>query len=230
MRWLIVLVALLSAACGGSSAGPSAIPASSATTPTVQAIDVQPCPTAAAGVDLGFFRQIGCNGFELPIQSTRRWTIAPRLYIRTVDETGTPIDAVTLDTVQAAMTAVAPAWMNGRGLAGVERGAESREGVSGWITVKWPAPSTDDFACGRATDGVDGGWIALNSGAPGGASCGCNGSRIKPVVAKHELGHALGYWHTGGDSLTDVMSGQSQMRCDAGPSTREVQAAAYQYR
>lgn len=188
----------------------------------LQTIDVQPCP-ASGPLDLGFYRQIACNGFELPIQSTRRWTVAPRLYIRTIDDAGAPIDAVTLETVQAAMTAVAPAWMNGRGLAGVERGADSREGVSGWITVKWSGRA--DIYCGLSQIAIDGGYIELHYGGP---SCGCNGSRMRPITAKHELGHALGYYHT--DSPTDVMSGQSPMRCDAEPSVREVAAAAYQYR
>jgi predicted Zn-dependent protease len=59
-------------------------------------------------------------------------------------------------------------------------------------------------------------------------SCSCNGSAIRPGTARHELGHALGYYHT--DSATDLMSGLPVSRCDASPSPREQQAIAYHYR
>jgi len=223
MKWL-AFVALLASACGGSPTGPT--PAAAAPV-VVSTIQVSPCPSLGP-FDLGFYQQIGCNGFERPMQSVRRWMVAPKLYIRTVDEAGTPIDAVTLDTVQRAMTEVAPQWTGGHfGLASVERGAASREGVSGWITVKWPAPNPADYLCGLAQGGVDGGWIELHYAA---VNCaGCNGSRVRPNIAKHELGHALGYYHTDASS-TDIMCQETLSPCDQQPSARELQAAAFQYR
>ena len=89
--------------------------------------------------------------------------------------------------------------------------------------MKWPT-SVPDF-CGRSQVGVDGGWIELNYKV---GFCGCNGSAMRPRTARHELGHALGYWHT--SDPTDLMSGLSVQGCDQQPSARELAAAAYHYR
>lgn len=183
------------------------------------------CPDAAGSLDLGFYREIGCNGFDLPLQPVRRWMIAPKLYIRTIDEAGAAVDGVTLDTVQNAMIETAPQWTAGRFTLMVERGTDTREGQTGWITVKWPATANAAPACGRSEVAIDGGWIELNYKV---TACACNGSAMRPRTARHELGHALGYWHT--DSPGDLMSGLQVAGCDAQPSVRELAAAAYQYR
>lgn len=227
---VVAIVALLCSACGSSSpTAPSTPPPVVVVPPppvVVQTIQVSPCPTATVGVDLNFFREIGCNAFDTPIQPVRRWMVAPKLYLRTIDEAGAPIDALTLDTVQNAMLEIAPVWTAGHfGLDGVTRGTDTREGQTGWITVKWPATNAAAPSCGQSEVAIDGGWIALNYKV---ASCGCNGSAMRPRTARHELGHALGYWHT--DSPADLMSGQQVAGCDASPSARELQAVAAQYR
>ena len=189
-------------------------------------ITVSACPEAVSGLDLGFYRQIGCNAFDTPLQPVRRWAFAPKLYIRTIDEAGAAIDPVTLDTVAGAMGATATAWTGGRfGLAAIERGTETRVGQSGWITVKWPATAAAAPACGRADVASDGGTIELNYKV---TPCACNGSAMRARTARHELGHALGYWHT--DNAGDVMAGLQVFGCDASPSARELAAAVYQYR
>lgn len=228
-----VLVALFLCSACGSSSPTAPAPITPAPTPTpvptpppvVSLITVSACPEAVPGMDLSFYREIGCNAFDLPLQSVRRWNVAPKLYLRTVDDAGAPIDAVTLDTVQNAMIDVAPKFTAGRfGLEGVLRGTDTREGQTGWITVKWPTAGLTGL-CGRSDVGRDGGTIELNTVSP---TCGCNSSKIRPRTASHELGHALGYWHT--DSTADLMSGQAVQGCDQQPSARELAAAAYQYR
>lgn len=226
----VVCVALFAAGCGGSSpTAPAPVPVTPAPTPTpppvVSMISVSACPDAVPGMDLGFYRQIGCNGFDLPLQSVRRWNVAPKLYIRTVDEAGAAIDAVTLDTVQNAMVASAPTLTAGRFQLAVERGTDTRENASGWVTVKWPA--TAQSFCGRSAVGVDGGAIELSYKTSG---CGCSGTSSFARVARHELGHALGYWHT--DNGADLMSNlpATAKSCDQQPSARELAAASYQYR
>ena len=199
--------------------------------PLVSMITVSACPEAVSGLDLGFYRQIGCNAFDTPLQPVRRWAFAPKLYIRTIDEAGAAIDPVTLDTVAGAMGATAASWAGGKfGLAAIERGTETREGRSGWITVKWPTATTG--ACGSSDVAKDGGTIELRYRVPN-CDFGCGRGAIRPRTARHELGHAIGYWHT--DNTDDLMSGVAVSvgagdRCDASPSARELSAAAYQYR
>jgi hypothetical protein len=223
MKRLVIGVALLASACAGnSSTGPS-IPSTPIVVPNVT---VSPCPASGAGIplDFGFYQQIGCNAFDGPMQSVRRWTVAPRLYIRTVDDAGAPIDSVTLDTVQGAMTAIAVQLAGGKfGLASVERGTDKRDGVSGYITVHW----TDTIAsCGLSDVAGDGGLIQLNPGRP---TCSCGGSKIDARLAAHELGHAFGYFHT--DQQADLMYAKAPANiCTVSLSAREQQAMTYQYR
>ena len=51
----------------------------------------------SAGFDLEFYRELVRNAYEAPttLQSLRRWTRNPQIYMRTVDDAGAPIDAVT---------------------------------------------------------------------------------------------------------------------------------------
>lgn len=230
LKFTPILLALFVTACSGNSPTaptppPVVVPPVVPPPPVVSVITVSACPDATPGLDLGFYRQMGCNAFDLPLQGVRRWAVAPKLYLRTVDEAGAPIDAVTLDTVQNAMIETATQWSAGRFALTIERGTASREGQTGWVTVKWPATADAAPACGRGQVAIDGGWIELNYKV---TSCGCNGSAMRPRTARHELGHAFGYWHT--DNTTDLMSGLTTSGCDAGLSARELQAVAFQYR
>lgn len=223
--WL--LGTLLIAGCGGGSSpvAPSPAPVVPVVTPppVVSVITLSACPDAVTGLDVGFYRQIGCNAFDLPLQGVRHWTVAPKLYLRTVDEAGAAIDAVTLETVATAMTETATQWSAGRFALTIERGTASREGQTGWITVTWPA--TAQTYCGLSDVAKDGGTIALAYKTTG---CDCGGSAIRPRTARHELGHAMGFWHT--DNAGDLMSNPTTKPCDQHPSAREIQAVAYQYR
>jgi hypothetical protein len=103
-------------------------------------------------------------------------------------------------------------------------GAETREGVSGWITVKWANPVVPEAICARAQVAVNGGWIEFNHLR--GAGCGCRGSRIGTKTARHELGHAMGFYHT--SDPADVM--RAGAVCDdRRPSPRERLHAAIAY-
>lgn len=179
--------------------------------------------------DLSFYRAFARNGYEQPsqLQPIRRWTHAPQIYLRTIDEAGTAIDAVTLDAAAAALADATPIWSGGLfSSPAISKGTDTREGTSGWITVRWTNASAAG-RCGLSQIATDGGWIELNSL---GASCSCGGaSRIYPRLVRHELGHAFGFYHT--DDPNDVMYGQSipSNACDARPSARERQCATYVY-
>ena len=188
--------------------------------------DVEIDAISTAGFDLNFYRQLVRNAYSEPasLQPLRRWTQPPQIYLRTIDEAGTPIDARTLETTARTLIDTAAMWTGGRfGLAGLERGTHTRAGVPGWITVRWPL---ETGFCGSADVARDGGIIDLNYKAGGG--CRCAGvSEIRPRTVRHELGHAFGFWHT--DSTSDLMSGKGVVGCDALPSARERAAAAVAY-
>lgn len=219
---VLMVLGLLASACGGSTAvSPSPIP-----TPVPMMPPAPPLPTRGPQFSQAFWNQFVHNGLDAPsaLQPLRRFTSAPSLYIRTVDEAGNVIDFATLNTVQTAMRDVAATWGGGQfGLAGIDQGTGTREGQAGWITVKWPNPSAGDI-CGRAQVAVDGGWIELNY--LHGGTCSCGASKIRPRTAKHELGHAFGYYHT--DSDQDVMR-DPRLGCDADPSDRERYHATIAY-
>lgn len=178
-----------------------------------------------AGFDLGFYQAFARNAFETSgMQPLRRQSGAPMVYIRTVDEAGATIPPATVEMVASSLRDVAPLWTGGRfGLAGVERGTETRDGLSGWITVHWLAPDGGNF-CGQAP--IGGTRIDLNYLKTTG--CGCQGWPVAPRTVKHELGHAMGFYHTG--DAQDLMVGLSIPRtCDAMPSPRERHHAAIVY-
>lgn len=179
-----------------------------------------------AGFDAAYFRQLAHDGYDHPeaLVPIARWTTAPRVYLRTVDDAGTPMNADTLNMTEAILTTTASQWTGGTfGLASVERGTETRAGQVGWITVAWLHAA--DSMCGWANVAASGGTIELHYRTPG---CGCNGLQIAPRTVKHELGHAMGLWHS--STTTDVMYGKNLLTCDAEPSAREQQYAGYLYR
>jgi len=145
------------------------------------------------------------------------------MYLKTIDEAGQSIDAATLDAVAAALGNDTGALTAER-FGGIERGTGTREGVSGWITVKWPNPSGGERLCGRAQITVDGGWIELNYLNPG---CRCGSSRMGSATVRHEMGHAMGFFHTDGNA--DDLMFNTIRTCQGAMSPRERVAAAIAY-
>jgi hypothetical protein len=181
---------------------------------------------ALAGFDQAYFRAIARNGFEQSgsLQPLRRWTRAPLLYIRTIDNTGQTILPEVLQQVVSISTSVVPLYTHGRfGLAGIEQGTDTRAGRAGWITVEWTRDASQ--FCGSSHVGQEGGTITLTYDQPG---CACGSQKIRPRTVKHEFGHAMGLWHTG--QSVDLMSGIGVNECDRNMTARELQYLDYLYR
>jgi len=214
--------ARLQLAFTGAAIVPRTVTVAAEATRSVGVIDA----ISTEGFDLAFYRQLVRNGLEMPasLQRLRRWTSAPNVYLRTVREDGGSVDAAMLNTTEAAIREAIPSW-SGFSPASIVRGTDTRTGQSGWLTIKWPGVVGGDRVCGRADIAVSGGMIELF--VPTATACGCDGAaRIRPRTVRHEIGHAMGFWHT--DSAADVMFGTSAT-CDLQPSARERVAAAIAY-
>lgn len=187
-------------------------------------------PPNDARFDLSYYRQFIHNAYETrgALEPLRRQRVAPRIYLRTVDDAGRPLDAFTLDQTAAALENTAGNLTGVFGLAGLERGTDTREGQLGWITVRWAAAEELIFdgqysVCGRGFVGGDS--MILYPRSPG---CRCSGGpAVKLAVVKHELGHVLGFWHT--DKRDDLMYAVGQGQCDQQPSEREKYHASVAY-
>lgn len=174
----------------------------------------------AGGFSLAYYRQLVRNGFQQPaaLQPVLRLTDNPRLYIRTVfGSSNRAVDASSLDTVAATVAAAVNEFTGGRlSLAAVERGTETHVNDPGWITVNW-TEDLGDRVCGSARVGGNPGIINLH---PRNDGCRCPGdpAQVSRWVIRHEVGHALGFWHT--DSREDVMF-DTFNACLGGLSARE---------
>jgi hypothetical protein len=179
-----------------------------------------------AAFDQQYFRAIARNGFEEPasLQPVRRWTRGPMIYIRTVDDTGAAILPEVLQQVVTLSTNLVPLYTGGRfSVAAIEQGTETRRNQAGWITVEWTRNATQ--FCGAAHVGQEGGSVTLTYDQPG---CSCGSQKIRPRTVKHELGHAMGMWHSG--QAVDLMSGFGASECDRNMTARELQYLEYIYR
>ena len=201
-RWLVRLLvrrhAILLLFVAGCSS-PTAPTPTTAVIPTTPVIVAPPVATPPVNpllsdprFDLTFYHQ-------LTTRPLYRWNQPPRVYLRTVDDGARPVDAGLIEQTAAALINTAGQWSGGAfGLAGLERGTDTRQGQAGWVTVTW----TTAGVCGAtvltgatAVQEITHAVIAMNHARP---ECTCG-----PIVATHELGHAMGYQHT--DSPSDVM-------------------------
>lgn len=240
----ILLLALLGVVGCNSSSPTAPTPTSppvTVTPPVVVTPSVMPpLPTAPVPApafpptdsrfDVSYYRELVHNAYETRggLEPLRRQRVAPRIYLRTIDDAGRPIDTFTLDHTASALENTAGSLTGVFGLAGIERGTDTREGVPGWITVRWAASQELIFdgqysVCGRGHVGGD--LMILYPRSPG---CRCSGGpAVRLSTVKHELGHVLGLWHT--SHREDLMYAVGTGQCDHNPTEREKYHAAVAY-
>jgi hypothetical protein len=220
MKHLSIVALLFAVGCSGSSPTAPTPPPVVVTPPVIVVPPVVTNPLLSdPRFSLSFYRQLAHDSFEHPpgAQPLRRWTRPPMIYLRTVDERGGAVNVRLLEQTAAAIINTTGQWAGGAfGVAGLERGTDTREGQPGWITAKWSTTGV----CGTVNGfGVEGVLITMNHLRP---ECTCG-----PLVVKHELGHAMGYYHT--DSNNDLMATTFQGTCDKELSDREIFHARIAY-
>ena len=129
------------------------------------------------GFDAAYYRKLVRNelGSTTGLLPVRRWTRSPSFYLRTVDEKGTIVDPSILDGIEADIRLVVPMFTAGQfDIATIERGTQTRETTSGWVTVTVYTETEEPGVCGWANVGLElGGIIKLYK-----KGCGCDGSPI----------------------------------------------------
>ena len=149
----------------------------------------------AAPFSEDYYNQIARDSYERPEQRTQlwRWSSAPRIYLKTTDETGRAMPPEVISHVTTSLIDAVRMFSGGTFTATVEHGVDERPPQVGWINVDLRqnlALVVGDF-CGVAqTVGGNPNRIELRV-----ERCGCGSTKVPAALVLHEIGHVLGFFH-----------------------------------
>ena len=149
--------------------------------------------------NLEFFRHFVRNGFEEPssLRALRRWTTSPNFYIHARNPRNSqPLLQSEITVLERAIREAVPQLTGGLFSAGtIEVGTTPPVRRTGYIDVVFVYEPEGDF-CAEAFVGANPGEITVNyDRCP--SACGS----FAPETVAHEVGHAMGFWHTAGNGI-----------------------------
>jgi hypothetical protein len=158
---------------------------------------------------LDFYRQFARNALDAPdeLRSIRRWTQPPNFYVDVTNpRSGDRLTPSEVALIEHTIRTAVPQLTGGAFQGGmIETGQGPLKGLSGYISVSFVYEPSEDF-CGWAYVGANPGEIVMNY-----ERCRSTCGGFAPETLAHEIGHALGFFHTSGQG---IMHPDRTRRCD----------------